>query len=217
MIKKSNISIVIADDHPMILKGLYDELTTNHYRVVAQATNGMQALEAILTHNPDIALLDIDMPVLTGFEVIKMAKQKAVDTKFIILSFHKENDYISQAKALQINGYLLKEDTFSEIEECIHEVLKGNICFSRSFAPSSLATVSEDLKKIKLLTSSEKTILKLVAEQMSSSEIAEQLFISIRTVEKHRSNIITKLDIENTTSNALTNWAYLHKNSIREL
>ena len=108
MLEKSKISVVIADDHPMILKGLLDELQANNYNVLGQAANGMQALELILTHNPTIALLDIDMPLLTGFEVIKMAKQKKVDTKFIILSFHKENDYLSQAKALQINGYLLK-------------------------------------------------------------------------------------------------------------
>jgi DNA-binding NarL/FixJ family response regulator len=217
MINKKNISIVIADDHPMILKGLHDELKTNNYNVVGQAANGMQALELILTHNPIIALLDIDMPLLTGFEVIKMAKQKKVQTKFIILSFHKENEYISQAKALQINGYLLKEDSFSEIEDCLECILKDEIYFSRSFVASSLATVSEDLKKIKHLTSSEKTILKLVAEQLTSSEIAEKLFISIRTVEKHRSNIIMKLEIENTTSNALTNWAYLNRNVIKEL
>ncbi|MDC8002161.1 response regulator transcription factor [Aequorivita todarodis] len=217
MIDKKNISTVIADDHPMILKGLHDELAANNYNVVGQATTGMQALELILTHNPIIALLDIDMPLLTGFEVIKMAKEKKVDTKFIVLSFHKENEYISQAKALQINGYLLKEDSFSEIEECIKCVLDNEVYFSRSFVPSSLAIVSEDLKKIKHLTASEKTILKLVAEQMSSSEIAEKLFISIRTVEKHRSNIIMKLEIENTTSNALTNWAYLNRNVIKEL
>ncbi|MEH6763581.1 MAG: response regulator transcription factor [Aequorivita antarctica] len=217
MVDKKNISTVIADDHPMILKGLNDELTANNYNIVGQAANGMQALELILTHNPIIALLDIDMPLLTGFEVIKMAKQKEVDTKFIILSYHKENEYISQAKALQINGYLLKEDSFSEIEECIESVLKNEVYFSRSFVPASLASVSEDLKKIKHLTSSEKTILKLVAQQMSSSEIAETLFISIRTVEKHRSNIITKLEIENNTANTLTNWVYLHKNAIKEL
>ena len=217
MIIKKNISTVIADDHPMILKGLNDELTANNYNVVGQATNGMQALELILTHNPIIALLDIDMPLLTGFEVIKMEKKKEVDTKFIILSFHKEKDYISQAKALQISGYLLKEDSFSEIEECIKCAMKNEIYFSSSFAPASLSSVSDDLKKIKHLTSSEKTILKLVAKQMSSSKIAEKLFISIRTVEKHRSNIITKLEIENNTTNALTNWAYLNRNIIKEL
>ncbi len=217
MPERRNISIVIADDHPMILKGLNDELTTNGYNVVGQAANGMQALEMILTYNPTIALLDIDMPILTGFEVIKMAKEKQVGTKFVVLSFHKENEYISQAKALQINGYLLKEDSFCEIESCIKNVLDDQICFSKSFEPASLQTVSEELKKIKHLTASEKTILKLVAQQMSSNEIAEALFISTRTVEKHRSNIITKLDIENTTTNSLTNWAYHHKNVIKQL
>ncbi|WGF93278.1 response regulator transcription factor [Aequorivita marisscotiae] len=217
MIKKNNISIVIADDHPMILKGLYDELLENNYNVVGQASDGMQALEKILVHNPTIALLDIDMPILTGFDVIKMAKQKEVDTKFIVLSFHKEIEYISQARALQINGYLLKEDSFYEIEECIEEVLNNNVYFSRAFEDSSLKAVSEDIRKMKHLTYSEKIILKLVSQQKSSSEIAKELFISVRTVEKHRSNIITKLDIENTNSNALNTWAYLHRLIIKEL
>ena len=216
MIEKKNISIVIADDHPMILKGIYDELTANSYNVVGQAINGMQALELILTKKPTIALLDIDMPVLTGFEVIKMAKEKEVETKFIVLSFHKEKDYISQAKALQINGYLLKEDSFYDIERCIQNVLNGEICFSKSFESSSLLSVSEELKKIKRLTSSEKTILKMIAQQMLTNEIAETLFISPRTVEKHRSNILAKLEIGN-SSNALSNWSLIHKNTIKEI
>ncbi len=217
MFNKKNTSIVIADDHPMILKGLNDELISSNYNVVGQAINGVQALELILRHNPTVALLDIDMPLFTGFEVIKKAKQKKVDTKFIILSFHKEIEYLKQAKALQINGYLLKEDSFEEVEQCIESVLNNEIFFSQSFTPTSLAIITEELEKIKLLTSSEKTILKLVAQQLTSSEIAEQLFISIRTVEKHRSNIIMKLEIENTNPNALTNWAYSQRKIIREL
>lgn len=215
MIDKNKITIVIADDHPMILKGLADELTTNNFKVIGRAINGMQALELIITNRPTLALLDIDMPLLNGFDVIKMAKEKGVDTKFIVLSFHKENEYVSKAKALQINGYLLKEDSFSEIDACIDHVLNGKTYFSKSFTATSLASISEELKRIKLLTASEKTILKLVAKQKSSSEIADTLFISTRTVEKHRSNIITKLEIENAT-NALTTWAYLHKEVILE-
>jgi len=216
MIKKKDISIVIADDHPMILKGLNDELLAYNYNVVGQAVNGRQALELILEKKPTLALLDIDMPFLTGFEVIKLAKEQEIDTKFIVLSFHKENDYISQAKALQINGYLLKEDSFSEIEDCIQCVLNNSVYFSRAFKPGSLESVSEELRRVKHLTSSEKTVLKLVSQQMSSILIAETLFISIRTVEKHRSNIITKLELENTT-NTLTNWAYIHRKLIKEL
>jgi len=216
MIVKNNVTFVIADDHPMILKGLNDELTSNNYNVVGKAINGLQALEHILTYKPTIALLDIDMPLLTGFEVIKMAKEKEVNTKFIVLSFHKESDYISQAKSLQINGYLLKEDSFSEIEKCINDVIQGKTYFSKSFEPSSLQTVSDDLKKIKLLTASEKTILKLIAQQLSTAEIADNLCVSPRTVEKHRSNILSKLEL-NGTHPSLSNWAIIHKKAIKEI
>lgn len=216
MISKNDITVVIADDHPMILKGLKEELVESNYNVVGEAVNGMQALELILTLKPTIALLDIDMPILTGFEVIKMSKEKQVDTKFIVLSFHKEKEYISQAKVLQINGYLLKEDSFSVIEDCIKNVLNGEICFSPSFNASSLEIVSEELKRIKLLTPSEKTILKFVSQQMTTNEIAVKLFISPRTVEKHRSNILAKLEIDN-SNNALINWAVIHRKTIKEL
>lgn len=216
MSTKKDISIVIADDHPMILKGLKEELLESSYKVVGEASDGMQALELILTLQPKIALLDIDMPILTGFEVIKMAKEKEVATKFIMLSFHKELEYISQAKVLQINGYLLKEDSFSVIEDCIKNVLNDGTYFSPTFETSSLESVSEEFKRLKLLTPSEKTILKLVAQQMSSPEIAETLFISPRTVEKHRSNILAKLELEN-ANNALTHWAVIHRKTIKEL
>ncbi len=216
MIEKKDISMVIADDHPMILKGLFEELTANGYPVVGQASNGMQALEMILKNNPKLALLDIDMPLLTGFEVIKMANEKNCNTKFIVLSFHKEAEYVSQAKALEINGYLLKEDPFYEIERCIESVLDDTEYFSRSFESFSLKNASAELQKLKHLTPSETTILKLVAQQTSTSEIADTLFVSIRTVEKHRSNIIAKLDLEGGT-NTLTNWALVHKAIIMDM
>ena len=122
-------------------------------------------------------------------------------------------DLDSMIENLTINEKQMDE----EVEKCIKAVMEGKVYFSPSFAPASLALVSEDLKKIKYLTPSEKTILKLVAQQKSSNEIAEELFISIRTVEKHRSNIITKLEFENPTTNTLTNWAYYHKKIIFEL
>ncbi|MGB3342734.1 MAG: response regulator transcription factor [Aequorivita sp.] len=214
--KLDNISIIIADDHPVMLKGLYDELTENGYNVVGKAINGMQALELVLTLKPSVALLDIDMPLLTGFEVIKMAKEKNVATKFVVLSFHKENKYIAQAKTLQINGYLLKEDSFSVVEDCIKRVVNDHVYFSPSFEDGALHDVSEELKRLGYLTSSEKTILKLIAQQNSTQEIADLLCVSARTVEKHRSNIINKLEL-GTGSNTLARWALSNKNTIKEL
>jgi two-component system nitrate/nitrite response regulator NarL len=213
---KKNITIVIADDHPMLLKGLQDELEAHGYTVLGQALNGMQALEMILTKTPDVALLDIDMPLLTGFEVVKTAKEKRSLTKFIVLSFHKEAEYVSQAKALQINGYLLKEDSFQEVEECIQAAMKDEEYFSKSFDAFSLRNANEELRKLNLLTPSETTILKLIAQQYTSNEIADTLCVSSRTVEKHRSNIIVKLGLEGGT-NAVTNWALVHKNTIMAL
>lgn len=216
MIEKDKITIVIADDHPMILKGLYEELKANNYAVLAQASNGEKALEAILLHKPKLALLDIDMPGLSGFEVIKKAKEKGVNTRYIVLSFHKEAEYVAQAKALDIKGYLLKEDTFDDVEKCIQTVLNDEDCFSHSFEKDALKNVSGELQRLKDLTPSETVILKLVAQQVNTNDIAETLFVSTRTIEKHRSNIIGKLLIEGGT-NALTNWALTNKSLILDL
>jgi DNA-binding NarL/FixJ family response regulator len=213
---KKDVTVVIADDHPMLLKGLLDELSMNEYNVIGVAANGMEALEQILTKDPVLALLDIDMPFFTGFEVVKMARKKGSDTKFIMLSFHKETEYISQAKVLQIDGYLLKEDSFAEIEKCMSTVLKNESYFSTSFETKVLINASEEIKKLKLLTPSEITILKWVSQQSSNIEIAKNLSVSIRTIEKHRSNIIAKLNIGN-AANTLSGWAVTNKNIIIDL
>ncbi|UAB81761.1 response regulator transcription factor [Marixanthomonas sp. SCSIO 43207] len=205
-----DFTIVIADDHPMLLSGLNEELTRNGYNVIGQANNGAKALDLILKLQPDIALLDIDMPLMTGLEVIKTAKEKNSETKFVILSFHREPEYVVQAKALQIDGYLLKEDSFVEIDSCMETVLSGREYFSNSFDTASLDSASEEMTKLKTLTPSEVTILKLIASQKNTVEIAEELFVSTRTVEKHRSNIIDKLLLEKGT-NTLTNWALLNR------
>jgi len=216
MLVNKEFTIIIADDHPMLLKGMFEELTNNNYNVIGQATNGMQALELLLTHNPTIAFLDIDMPLLNGFEVIKTAKEKGITTKFIVLSFHRGTEYITQAKALQINGYLLKEDSFFDIERSMEAVLNDREYFSRSFNESALMEASEEIKKLQFLTPSERTILKLIAQQTNNIDIAETLSISVRTVEKHRSNIIKKLDLDKET-NTLTSWALVNKNTILSL
>jgi len=208
---RKNFSIVIADDHPLLLTGLKEELLSNQYNVVAEASNGIQALEIILKFKPTLALLDIDMPLLTGLEVIRLAKEKESETKFIVLSFHKEPIYVAQAKALQISGYLLKEDSFLEIEKCMEAVLEGREFFSNSFDTFSLKNASVELKKLQLLTPSEITILKLIAQQMTTLAIASALSVSSRTIEKHRSNIKLKLAIEGRT-NVLTKWCLTHKN-----
>jgi DNA-binding NarL/FixJ family response regulator len=213
---KEEISIVVADDHPMLLKGLFEELTANGYTVTGRAENGLLALEQVLKLKPTLAILDVDMPFLSGFEVIKIAKEKKVATKFIIQTFHKEMSYIAQAKALQIKGYLLKEDSFMEIEKCMQVVLNNGYYFSTAIQHSSMENTSIELKKLQRLSASEIVILKQISKQRSTSNIAETLSVSFRTIEKHRSNIIAKLGLK-TNTNSLVNWSFENKKSIENL
>ncbi len=216
MIEKKDITLVIADDHPMLRKGLFNELVAHDFRVEGQADQGMKALELIITLQPTVAILDIDMPLLSGFEVVKMAKDKGMTTKFILLSLHKNVDFLMQAQALKIDGYLLKEDDFLEIEKGILAVAEGGSYFSKSFKREVVNTASEALKKLQTLTPSERTILKLIAQETSTAQIAKDLFISERTVEKHRSNIIAKLGLK-TQTNSLIKWAVANRTAILEL
>lgn len=216
MKEKQTISLVIADDHPLLLKGLFKELTASGYQVLAQATNGALALQHILTLNPTIALLDIEMPVLSGFEVIKLAREKGSKTKFIVLSFHKESDFIWRARHLQINGYLLKEDPFFEVERCINAVVNGEDYFSSAFDKDKPEGVASQFEKLEHLTPSEVKILKLISNASTSHEIASDLGVSVRTVEKHRSNILAKIGIGGST-NALTAWALINRDAIMQL
>ena len=207
---KKKISLLIADDHPLLLKGLLQELEAAGYNAVG-ANDGLEALSYISKNKTDIAILDIEMPLLNGFEVIKKAKNQGGATKFIILTSHKEKGFVLSARKLNISGYLLKDEPFSEIEKCIETVLKGKTYFSTTFTNIFNESIAPELDKLKLLSPSERTIIRLVTEKKSSKEIAEILSISPRTVDKHRTNIIDKLGIEK-GSDSLTIWT--HENRV---
>jgi len=206
----TSIKILVADDHPMLLKGLRNELIEQNYNVLEGAKNGAQALDIISKEEPDIAIVDINMPLLNGFEVIRKSKEKGIGTRFIILTSYKEKGYILKAKSLNISGYLLKDEPFYEIKKCIQEVYNGNTYFSSIFNDVFDKEVSPQLKKIRFLSPSERTIIRLIAQEKSSKEISERLLISVRTVQKHRSNIIAKLDLPS-DADALTSWVSENK------
>ncbi|MDC3312399.1 response regulator transcription factor [Flavobacteriaceae bacterium] len=197
-------SIVVADDHPMLLKGLVKELEFNNYNVVASFTNGMELYKYLLSNNVDIVLTDIDMPGLNGFEIIKLIRLKRLNTKFIVQSFHKESAIINEAISLSVDGYILKEDDFLEITNCINNVLNGFIYYSKSLSEFKKEG-SRLFEKLKRLTPSELRILKLISQNKTNSEIANQYFVSVRTVEKHRENLRNKLFTSK--SQKLVNWA----------
>ena len=146
-----NVSILAADDHPILLKGLMDELLNLGYNVLEGASNGAQALDIIVSKKPTIAILDVNMPFLTGFEVIEKCKSESLQTKFIILTYHKEKGFVSKAKKMNISGYLLKDEPISEVHICIQEVLKERFYASKTFDEIFNNEISPEIEKIKYL------------------------------------------------------------------
>jgi DNA-binding NarL/FixJ family response regulator len=207
------LKIVIADDHPLLLEGLYNQLQNLGYTNLTKAVNGTEALRLIQEQQTDIAILDIEMPYLDGLSIAKYCKEEGSTTKFIILSYHKEPEFIAKAKNLNISGYILKEDALTEIQNCITAILKGKQYYSKVFDTLDLGNTKNTLDLLENLSPSEFKILKLIAQSHTSKDISEQLFISERTVEKHRSNIIIKLNLKGKT-NSLFEWAIENKGFI---
>ncbi|MAN59982.1 MAG: DNA-binding response regulator [Flavobacteriaceae bacterium] len=203
-----NQSIITADDHPLLLKGLNDFLLEKEYNIIGSGSNGREAYNLIAKKNPDIAILDIQMPYLSGLEIAKKCRTNGLSTKIVLITLHKEKELYEKAQELNIFGYVLKEFALEEIENCINTVSVGKPYFSPKIK-ELLAKDSIDDGSLDGLTPSEKKILKLIANDKTNKEIASLLFISYRTVEKHRSNIINKLNLEPKT-NSLLIWAKEH-------
>ncbi|GGH44824.1 LuxR family transcriptional regulator [Mangrovimonas yunxiaonensis] len=186
-------SIIIADDHPLILKGLEDFLKERQHNVVASAVHGKKAFQLIEELKPDIAILDIQMPYLTGLQIAEKCKTLDFTTKVVLITVEKDEAIYHQAKSLNVYGYVLKEFALTEIENCITSVSEGTPYFS----PELLLYLEKERvpKELELLTPTEKEILNLTAKNKTAKEIGDLLFISYRTVEKHKSNILKKLDL----------------------
>jgi len=188
-----NPSIIIADDHPLVLKGLQDFLVEKKFNIIDSANDGKEAYKLILKHEPDIAILDIRMPHLSGIEIAEQCQDK-LNTKIILITFEKNTIFYQQAKQYNIYGYLLKEFALVEIENCLNFVANGIPYFSKEIEDQFSNEV--EFMHINALTPSEKHILKLIAQNKTAKEIACMLSISKRTVEKHKSHIIKKLNLE---------------------
>ena len=208
-------SILIADDHPLILKGLRDFLVERDYNVIGSAKDGKEAFRLIKDKNPDIAILDIKMPYLSGLEIARKCQEKNLPTKIVLITFENDETVYNKAKVLNIYGYVLKEFTLEEIETCISKVQNNEPYFSPELL--KLLESSETPRALTLLTTTEKEVLKLIAQNKTAKEIGKLMFISSRTVEKHKSHIINKLELESKSSSlflyAKENEDYLNKNT----
>ncbi len=201
-------SIIIADDHPLILKGLHNFLIEKGYNVIASAKNGKEALTLIKAKKPDIAILDIQMPFFTGLEIARECSNNSIPTKIILITLEKDEKIYNEAKSLFIYGYVLKEFALEEIENCISSVIEDKSYFS----PDLINYLKPDTKPevLNTLTNTEQKVLHFIAKNKTANEIGTLLHSSRRTIEKHKSNIIKKLNIEK-TPNCLLIWAKDHQ------
>jgi DNA-binding NarL/FixJ family response regulator len=200
-----NCRIVLADDHVLLRQGLRKILSENpRLEVVGEAGDGFELLGLIRSQAPDLVLLDISMPHLRGIEAIREIRALRPGLRILILTMHRESEYLFQAISAGADGYLLKDDAQRDLFSAIESVSQGKIYISRFLAEES----NRDWAQIRRgatqatprdpLTSREREVLKLIAEGRSSREIGQLLYISHRTVERHRANIMDKLNVSRT-------------------
>jgi DNA-binding NarL/FixJ family response regulator len=217
---EKEITVIIADDHPIFRNGLRQMLNEEaNIAILGEADNGEKALSLIREKKPDIAILDIDMPRMTGLEVLRELKDEEV--KVIFLTMYGEEDIFEEAMSLGIKGYVIKDSAVSDIIDSIYSVMDGRYYISPSMSDflinrkKKFSELKNNNPKLDDLTISEKKILKYIAENKTSKEIAEILFISYRTVENHRANISGKLNLKGTHS--LVKFAIENKNLFGEI
>lgn len=203
------MKIIVADDHPIVLSGLCLNLEQMGHVILASCVNGIEAWNQITIHTPEIALLDHNMPGMTGIEIAEKIQREELPVKVILLTMHNERSLLQKAGEVGINGFLLKDSALLEIENCIRAVTRNKTYYSDRLIQKLHDKGNAGTDELSLLSPSEQKILRYISEQKTTPEIAGMLFISEKTVEKHRKNIIIKLNLPH-TKNSLLMWAMKH-------
>lgn len=199
--------VVIVEDQTIIREGLRSLLSSaKEFDVVAEAEDGREAIRCIEKCKPDLVLTDLSMPRMNGTDMIETIKKQSPKTKVIALTVHQEEEYVLATLKAGADGYLLKETSYPELLMAMRSVLKGNHYLSPEISGKLISGYLEGRKSIKFdslwetLTRREREILKLIAEGYKNKEIADYLYISVKTVETHRANLMRKLNLHNTAA-----------------
>ncbi len=207
MEKEKIIKVMIADDHNLMREGIKQLLEFDgSIKVIAEASNGIECLEKVKQFEPDVLLLDINMPEKNGLEVLEELKSEKTKTKILILTVHNEIEYLIKAIDIGVDGYILKDSESAELKKAINTVFKGENYIQASLIPmlnNRLLKKDIDKDKIESLTSRELEVLIQVTNGMANKEIATSLNISERTVKNHISNIFKKIEVSDRTQAAV--------------
>ncbi len=211
------IKIIIVDDHSMIREGLKQLLELEgDISVIGEASDGIECLKLLKKINPDVILLDINMPNMNGLQVLEAMKEKNINNKVLILTIHNEVEYLLKAVDIGIDGYVLKDSESALLKRAITAVHEGEIYIQPSLAPllkEKIISREETLSDIENLTKREVEVLKLLSEGLFNKEIAFKLEISEKTVKNHVSNIFKKISVSDRTQAAV----YAIKNNIVDI
>lgn len=191
--------IAIVDDHKILrdgLKALIQEMENTIFEF--EASNGLEFIRLLPNFNPDVVIIDISMPVMNGDEAVKQAKRIAPQLKFIVLSMHTDEHYFQTMKDLDVDGFIIKESDYNELELAINTVKKGGKYFSQQLLLSLIDQKND--KNLNSLTPREVEIVKLLSLGLSTQEIASKLNLSVRTIEKHRSELLLRTQSANSIS-----------------
>jgi DNA-binding NarL/FixJ family response regulator len=199
--------ILIAEDHTILREGLRMLLSSNpDFEVVAEARDGLEAIRAVDTHKPDLILMDLSMPRMNGVGAIQEIKKQCPSIKILVLTVHKTEEHILTALKTGADGYILKDATHSELMLAIENIFSGRSYLSPGISEKVIEGYLEGRKSVKsstswdTLTQREREILKMIAEGYRNKDIADYLCISAKTVEKHRANLMKKLDLHSASS-----------------
>jgi len=209
---KKKVRIVLAEDHTILREGLRALLSSDSiFEIVGEAEDGREAVRCVERLSPDLLLMDLSMPRMSGMEAIREIKKRHPETRIIALTVHKTEEYLLTTLKAGADGYVLKDATHDELVLAIKHVMTGKSYLSPSVSEKVIVGYLEGREGVesvsawKTLSQREREVLKLIAEGYKNKEIAKDLCISLKTVEKHRANLMKKLDLHNAA--ALTVYA----------
>jgi len=201
--------ILLADDHPMFRQGLKALLEKEGFDIVAEAANGHQAVTLSRQLEPDIAVLDIGMPLLNGIDAARQINKQASDTQVILLTMYEEEAYVLEALRAGVRGYVLKAQAAADLLSAIREVLRNAVYLSPGISKAVVdAYMNKSNPRLDPLTDRERQVLQLIAEGKTTKQAASVLGVSVKTADSHRNRIMQKLEIHETAS--LVRYAIRH-------